>query len=126
MAGTEEIAPALALAGAGLLLASGAVELGGLFPRPARPPALSGPTGALLAWLLLAAVAALLAAALLFALARLSWPAAVIAGGLGLLAGPPLWNLLPRRLLERPAGLALALLALAAAALLLLRGGGHV
>lgn len=122
MAGTEEIAPALALAGAGLLAAVAGVEASGLFPRGARPPALQGAGGSLLAPLLAIAVLALLACATLFAIARLSWPVAVIAGGLGLVMGPPLWNLLPRRLFDRPAGLAFGILALALAALLL---AGH-
>ncbi len=123
MTGTDEIAPALALAGSGLLLAAAGVEASGLFPRP---PATLGRAGGPLAGLLLASLLALLAAGLLFAQARLSWPVAVIAGGLGLLAGPPLWQLLPRRLLERPAGLAAAILLLLLAVLLLLGGGGRL
>lgn len=66
------------------------------------------------AWL--AALALLLAAGLAFAAARLDWPVAVVAGGLGLLGGPLAWQGLQPLRLDRPAGLVLTILAAAAAA----------
>jgi len=119
-----EIGPALALAGASLAAALGSVQASGWFPATARPATLAGPAGSLLAWLLVAAILGLAAAAVWFALARLSWPAAVIAGGLGLLAGPLAWQAIPRGWLERPGG-ALVLAATLSLIAALLAGSAH-
>ena len=112
---SDAILPGLAFLGLCLLFASGAVQASGYLPLGGRPAALRGPLGLALVLLLLAALAALLAAALGFAARRLDWPVAIVAGGLGLLGGPLLWQGLERAGLDRPAGLVLTILVAAAA-----------
>jgi hypothetical protein len=111
----QELLPAIVLGLAAALLAAGAVQASGCFPAAERPPALQGSVGRGAIALLLLALALLLAAGLWFAVARLSWPVAVIAAGLGLLAGPLLWQRLAPAGLDRPPG-TLAIAALAASA----------
>lgn len=113
---SDAILPGLAFLALSLLFATGAVQASGYLPLAGRPAALQGPLGLPLVLLLLAALALLLAAALAFAAARLDWPVAVVAGGLGLLGGPLAWQGLQPLRLDRPAGLVLTILAAAAAA----------
>lgn len=116
-----EIGPAFVFGLAVLLLVAGTVQVAGYFPAAGRPASLRGGLGALLVWLCVAALAALAAAAGWLATARLSWPPAVIAGGLGVVVGPLLFQALPRRRMDRPLGLLIAgLLSLAVAAVLAL------
>jgi hypothetical protein len=114
---SAEILPGLAFLGLALLFATGAVQASGYLPLAGRPAALRGGAGLALVLLLLAALAALLAAALWYASRWLGWPVAVVAGGLGLLGGPLAWQLLARARLDRPPGVLLMILVLAAAAL---------
>jgi hypothetical protein len=111
----QELLPAIVLALAAALLTAGAVQASGCFPAAERPPALRGAGGSWAIALLLLALALLLAAGLWFATAQLGWPVAVIAAGLGLLAGPLVWQRLAPAGLDRPAGTA-ASAGLAAAA----------
>ncbi len=105
---------ALALA----ITAASAVLLGGFLPLSARGPRQRGPLAAVLLPLALLALLALGAGALLFA-GRLPIAAAVVAGGLGLLAGPLLFQALPARLRDGAGGLFLVVLAGGALAALL-------
>jgi hypothetical protein len=111
----QELLPAIVLALAAATLTAGAVQASGCFPAAERPPALRGGAGRAAIALLLLALTLLLAAGLWFATVQLSWPVAVIAAGLGLLAGPLAWQRLAPAGLDRPAGTAAAA-ALAAAA----------
>ncbi|MEX2629255.1 MAG: hypothetical protein WD341_04890 [Tistlia sp.] len=116
---TIDFAAAGLLALAAAVLAAAVVLLGGFLPLATRPAAQRGLLGGGL--LLLAGLAALLlgAAALRLAVERLAVAPAVIAGGLGLLFGPLLFQLLPRQLRDGLAGLLLVLAAGGALALLL-------
>lgn len=111
MSGTDVAAwdfQALALFGAGVAVAACAlVLLGGFLPLSARPPERRGPGQTLLLALAGLAVAALAIAALRLAWLALPWTGAVIAAGLGILAGPLLFQGLPRDLRDGPGGLAL-------------------
>jgi len=113
----REILPGLVLALAAALFAAGGVQASGYFPAAARPAALAGAAAGAAVWALVLALPLLLAAGLWFAAARLSWPVAVIAAGLGLLAGPLLWQRLAARRLDRPAGAAASAAVLLATAL---------
>lgn len=118
---SEEIGSGLVLALAAAILAAGGVQASGYFPPAARPAGLRSTSAGLAIALLLLALAGLLAAGAWFAAARLSWPVAVIAAGLGLLAGPLLWQRLAAAGADRPFGiLAGAAVALGAAAALAL------
>jgi len=93
----------LPLAGYGaaaLVLVLGLVLLAGHLP-PAGGPLRRG-----LVWLNLLLLAALFAALAALAIGRLPWPAAVIAGGLALLAGPLAFQALPRGWRDGTVGLA--------------------
>lgn len=115
---SDQILPGLAFLGLLLCFATGGVQASGFLPLAGRPAALQGGAGLFLVGLLLLALAALLAAAIWLASQRLSWPVAVVAGGLGLLGGPLAWQLLPRTGLDRPAGVGLMILAVAGLAAL--------
>ncbi len=114
----DQILPGLAFLGLLLLFATGGVQASGYLPLAGRPAALRGGAGLLLVGLLLLALLALLAAAVWLASQRLSWPVAVVAGGLGLLGGPLAWQLLPRAGLDRPIGVGAMTLAAAGLAAL--------
>ncbi|SMF53696.1 hypothetical protein SAMN06265365_11850 [Tistlia consotensis] len=103
---------ALGLFAAGVaVLAAALVLLGGFLPLAARTPAQRGPLADALLLLALLAVLLLGLGALRFALDRLALAPAVIAGGLALLAGPLLFQLLPAGLRNGRPGLLLVLLA---------------
>lgn len=90
--------------------AAAVVLIGGFLPLSARGPGQRGPlAGALLA-AAAAALALLVYAGLRFAVLALPGPGAVIAGGLGVLAGPLLFQALPPRQRDRWPGLAAAAL----------------
>ena len=96
------------------------VMVSGFLPLSARRAEQRGAFATLL--LALAGLALLfqLAAALRFAWLNLPWAGAIIAGGLGVLAGPLLFQILPRPLRDGVAGLvAIALLCGSSAMLLL-------
>ena len=89
-----------------VLCAAGiAVQASGYFPRRARPRLLRGRVDDLLILLLILCGLALLLLAFRMAFQLLSWPVAVIAGGLAILVAPLLWQILPRALLDRRAGI---------------------
>lgn len=103
---------ALALFAAGIaVLAAGVVLLSGFLPLAERGARQRGPLADLLLLLASAAVLLLALGALRFAFGRLGLAPAVIAGGLALLAGPLLFQLLPPGLRNGRAGLLLVLLA---------------
>lgn len=119
--------PGLALLGLMLLFSCGTVQASGYLPLSGRPRALAGTGGALLVLLFLAVLALLLAALVWFASVHLSWPVAIVAAGLGLLAGPLAWQGLPQGPLDRPPGILLAsLLFVGAAALAALSAQGRL
>jgi hypothetical protein len=124
---SDQILPGLAFLGLLLCFATGGVQASGFLPLAERPVALRGGAGLLLVGLLLLALAALLAAALWLASRRLAWPVAVVAGGLGLLGGPLVWQRLPRAGMERPGGVgAMALAAAGLAALAAAAAAGRL
>jgi len=100
----EEIVSGVVLALAAALFAAGGVQASGYFPAEARPRALRGSGGRLAIAGLLLALLLLAAVAVRFAVDRLDWPPAVIAAGLGILAGPLLWQRLAPAGLDRPLG----------------------
>lgn len=100
-------------AAAALVLVLGLVLVAGHLPL-SGPPAGHG-----LVWLNLLLLAVLLLALGALAIGRLAWPAAVIAGGLALLAAPLVFQALPRAWRDGRIGLA-GQAALSALALLLL------
>lgn len=100
-------------AAAALVLVLGLVLVAGHLPPRGRP------AGQALVWLNLLLLVVLLLALGALAIGRLAWPVAVIAGGLTLLAGPLVFQALPRAWRDGGVGLA-GQAALSGLALLLL------
>ncbi len=124
---SDQILPGLAIFGLLLLFATGGVQASGFLPLAGRPAALRGSGGIMLVGLLLLALLALLAAAIWLAGQRLSWPVAVVAGGLGLLGGPLAFQALPRDRLDRPLGVGImVLVAVGVAGLAALSASGQL
>ena len=89
-----------------LLCAMGiAVQASGYFPRHTRPRILQGRVDDLVILLLILCGLSVLLLALWTAFQLLSWPVAVIGGGLAMLFAPLLWQSLPRFFLDRRAGI---------------------
>ena len=81
------------------------VVAAGMFPAEHRTSDLRGAAGSALLWISIVAVGAVAVRAVAFAVATLPWYAAVIAGGLMLLAAPFVLGLLPPRLVGNRAGI---------------------
>jgi len=96
---------AAAFLAAGAITTAGLVQLAGCFPWQARPDSLRGLSGPVLVALLALALVLLVVAAVRLALAELSWPFAVVAGGFGLILGPLLFQSLPARFRDSGTGL---------------------
>lgn len=95
-----DLLPLAGYGAAALVLVVGLVLLAGHLP-PAGGVLRRG-----LVWLDLLLLAGLFATLAALAIGRLPWPAAVIAGGLALLAGPLVFQALPRGWRDGTAGLA--------------------
>jgi hypothetical protein len=97
---------ALILVGAsGVMLSLGVVLLAGWLPLSRLPPLSQREPARALVLLALLEMAALCFLVALFAVARLGWAWAVVALGLGLLAGPLVFQAAPSGLRNRPLGL---------------------
>lgn len=86
---------------------SGAILLAGHFPAARLPDSHRLASWRALVWLNLILLMALVVVALGSIVGQLHWPVAVIAGGLALLFGPLLYQVVPRKLVDRRAGLVL-------------------
>lgn len=96
----------IALFCCGIFLATtGAVLASGRLPLSAQPAGRRGWTNDLLVLAVMGCAVALALAALAFAWGRLNWPVAVVAGGLALLAAPPLLQVVPAHLADGRVGL---------------------
>lgn len=104
--GTTELVVTMSYGAAMFCFTAVAVQLSGYFPAEARPSGLHGLAGNLLIVTLMLSGLAMLAMAIWAAVTQLSWPVAIIAGGLGLLSAPLGWQILPRRVIDSRLGVA--------------------
>ena len=86
---------------------SGAILLAGHFPAARSPNSHRLASWRALVWLNLVLLVAVVIVALASVVGQLHWPVAVIAGGLALLFGPLLYQIVPRKLVDQRAGLVL-------------------
>lgn len=99
-----ELLPAALFALGLAALVAGLVLTAGWLPWRQRPPALQRPASALAVAGFVLALAVLAATSLRLAWNELSLPVAVIAAGLAVLAGPLLFQVVPRRFGDSRAG----------------------
>lgn len=101
----SHVFPVAAFMAAVAMATSGAILLAGHFPAQRLPDSHRLPSWRLLVWLNVVLLAGLLAVAVGMVAAGLRWPVAVIAGGLALLFGPLLYQMVPRKLVDQRATL---------------------
>lgn len=108
---TGELGKAAILSGAVAVAAASAIQLAGCFPWRHRAVQLATPVASLAIALLMlgACILAMLAASA--AIVAVSWPVAVISSGLGVLAGPLLFQLIPPQYRDTLRGILAILLA---------------
>jgi hypothetical protein len=99
-----DILQLLAFGLAVLLVCLFALTVSGMFPGEYRPRALRGPIGSALLFGSIAVTGALALHLVYFAVQHVAWPAAVIVGGLTLLASPFVHEVLPRGIQEGAGG----------------------
>jgi len=125
---SETLIPLVLLTALLLVLSLHTLAASGQFPREHRAPALASGLGAIVLYGTIAVAMASLVAALLAAWRLVPWYAAVIGGGLAILAAPLVLQQFPDRFVDGRASLLSFAAAAALLALLLLRlnAGGTV
>ena len=103
----EQVVPTTLFAAGVLIAVGGIVLVSGFLPPSAMPVEWASGWRAMLVWGDALLVAVFSAYLVFFAIRWIDWPVAVIAGGLAAVAAPPLFQLLPGRLRDGEAGLAL-------------------